>query len=133
MEQQTARSSLHTSPQRTTIQSSAPHLNFGFEFFIVDVDGVVLVVLGPSSQQAVRHLNVQQVVQHLNLGLSGDVWGWCSVPLKGFRYKKRKDSSSYLNVVQVAEQRWFLHTKVVRDQSVETIGEIQYLGLRQRV
>lgn len=39
--------SLHTT---TTSQSSAPHLNFGIEFLIVDVDGVVLVVLGPSSQ-----------------------------------------------------------------------------------
>lgn len=37
----------------------------------------------------------------------------------------------YLNVVQVVEQRRFLHTKVVRDQGVEAIGEIQYLGLRQ--
>lgn len=38
---------------------------------------------------------------------------------------------SYLNVVEIVEQRWFLHTEVVRDQSVETIGQIQYLGLGQ--
>lgn len=41
------------------------------------------------------------------------------------------DNFSYLNVVQIVEQRWFLHTEVVRDQSVETIGQIQYLGLGQ--
>lgn len=40
---------------------------------------------------------------------------------------------SYLNVVEIVEQRWFLHTEVVRDQSVETIGQIQYLGLGQWV
>lgn len=39
----------------------------------------------------------------------------------------------YLNVVQAAEQRWLLHTKVVRDQGVKAIGEIQDLGLRQAV
>lgn len=39
----------------------------------------------------------------------------------------------YLNVVQVVEQWRFLHTKVVRDQGVEAIGEIQDLGLGQRI
>lgn len=38
---------------------------------------------------------------------------------------------SYLNVVQIVEQRGFLHTEVVGDQSVKTIGQIQYLGLGQ--
>lgn len=39
----------------------------------------------------------------------------------------------YLDVVQVAEQWWFLHTKVMRDQGVELIGEIQYLGIRYSI
>lgn len=52
----------------------APDLNLGFEFLIVDVDGVVLIVLGTSSKQAICHFNIQQVVQHLNFSLESDVY-----------------------------------------------------------
>ena len=51
------------------MEGNNAHFNLGFELLIVDIDGILPVVLCPSSQQAVGHLNVQQVVQHLDLGL----------------------------------------------------------------
>lgn len=51
----------------------AAYLDLGFEFLIVNVNGIFVVVLGSSPQQAVSHLDVQQVVQHLDLGLDSDV------------------------------------------------------------
>lgn len=59
----------------------SPHLNLGFEFLIVDVDGIVLIVLGSSSQQAVCHFNIQQVVQHLNFSLNNEVRGCYEIHL----------------------------------------------------
>lgn len=56
-----------------TIMISSAYLNLGFEFLVVDVNGIVVVVLGSSPQQAVGHLDVQQVVQHLDLSLDSHV------------------------------------------------------------
>lgn len=52
------------------------YLNVSFELLIVDVDGVLAAILGPRPEQAVGHLDVQQVVQHLHLGLEGQRTTW---------------------------------------------------------
>ena len=77
------------------------HFNLGFEFLIVNIDGILPVVLGPASQQAVGHLNVQQVVQHLDLGL--------------YQHKRhlslytRVDHVQYMQHVQLEDTRSNLH------------------------
>lgn len=58
---------------RRTVVFRAAYLDLGFELLVVNVNGIVVVVLGSSPQQAVGHLDVQQVVQHLDLSLDSHV------------------------------------------------------------
>lgn len=112
--------------------SRTPYLNVGFEFLIVDVNGIVVVVLGPSSQQAVSHLNIQQVVQHLDFSLNSDAHVFrLTVPqfMNNAKNGMTQCFFTYLNVVQVVEQWRFFHPKVMRDQSVEAIGQVQDVGI----
>lgn len=40
---------------------------------------------------------------------------------------------TYLDVVKVVEQRGLLHSKVMRDQRVEAIGQVQDVGVRRGI
>lgn len=51
------------------LQTGACYLNVSLQLLIVDVDGVLAAVIRASPEQTVGHLDVQQVVQHLHLGL----------------------------------------------------------------
>lgn len=42
-------------------------------------------------------------------------------------------ASTYLDVVEVVEQRGLLHSKVVWDQRVEAIGQVQDVGVRRGI
>lgn len=45
------------------------HLNVSFELLVVDINGVLTAVIRPTPEKTIGHLDVQEVVQHLHLGL----------------------------------------------------------------
>lgn len=92
----------------------------GLEFDVVGVDGVDIVVFILALQQVVGNLNLQQIVKHVNLGLKG---------MASTNLSCKLSVISYLDDVRIVQDRWRLHSKVMRDQGEKSVGCIQKLGL----
>ena len=92
---------MHThTPHTLSLSHLRSHLQFTLEFLVVGVNGILAIISTP--QQAVGHLNLQQVVQHLRLVPDG------------------------LHCVQQFD---LAHAEVMRDQSVESVGGVHKLSL----
>lgn len=88
------------SPSHTHDHTDNTHLQFALEFLVVAIDGILAVI--STLQQAVSHLDLQQVVQHLRL---------------------------VLDSVRCVQQLDLAHAKVVWDQGVEPVGGVHKLSL----